>query len=113
MKYLITGLGNIGKEYENTRHNLGFYVLDALAEASNIVFSDKRYGFVSEFKYKSRNLILLKPSTYVNRSGNAVRYYLRKEKLDIAKLLVIVDDVALPFGTIRLRKKGGAGGHNG
>jgi peptidyl-tRNA hydrolase, PTH1 family len=113
MKYLITGLGNIGQEYENTRHNVGFYVLDAFVEASNTVFMDKRYGFVSEVKYKSRNLILLKPSTYVNRSGNAVRYYLNKEKLDISKLLVIVDDVALPFGTIRIRKKGGAGGHNG
>lgn len=113
MKYLITGLGNIGLEYENTRHNVGFYVLDAFAKASNTVFIDKRYGFVSELKHKSRNLILLKPSTYVNRSGNAVRYYLKKEKLDISKLLVIVDDVALPFGTIRLRKKGGAGGHNG
>lgn len=113
MKYLITGLGNIGLEYENTRHNVGFYVLDAFAKASNTVFMDKRYGFVSELKHKSRNLILLKPSTYVNRSGNAVRYYLKKEKLDISKLLVIVDDVALPFGTIRLRKKGGAGGHNG
>lgn len=113
MKYLITGLGNIGLEYENTRHNVGFYVLDAFAKASNTVFMDKRYGFVSELKHKSRNLILLKPSTYVNRSVNAVRYYLKKEKLDISKLLVIVDDVALPFGTIRLRKKGGAGGHNG
>jgi PTH1 family peptidyl-tRNA hydrolase len=113
MKFLITGLGNIGSEYENTRHNLGFFALDALAKASNLVFADRRYGAIAEYRYKARNLILLKPSTFVNRSGNAVRFYLRKEKIDVSKMLVIVDDVALPFGTIRIRAKGGAGGHNG
>ena len=113
MKYLITGLGNIGDEYADTRHNIGFKVLDALAGASNVVFSDKRYGFVTEFKYKSRIFVLLKPSTYVNLSGNAVNYWLKKEKIPLDKLLVVTDDIALPFGTLRLRPKGGDGGHNG
>jgi len=113
LKYLITGLGNIGDEYADTRHNIGFKVLDALAGASNVVFSDKRYGFVTEFKFKSRIFVLLKPSTYVNLSGNAVNYWLKKEKIPLDKLLVVTDDIALPFGTIRLRPKGGDGGHNG
>jgi len=113
MKYLIAGLGNIGPEYKNTRHNIGFQILDALAEASNISFNDKRYGFVAEYKYKARTFILLKPSTYVNLSGRAVNYWLKKEKIPLENLLVLVDDLALPFGTIRLRAKGGAGGHNG
>ncbi len=113
MKYLIAGLGNIGAEYSNTRHNIGFITLDAFAKASGVVFEDKRYGFVSETKYKARTLILLKPSTYMNRSGMAIQYYLNKEKLDVDKLLVVVDDIALPFGTIRIKPKGGAGGHNG
>lgn len=113
MKYLIAGLGNIGPEYKNTRHNIGFQILDALAEASNISFSDKRYGFVSEYKYKSRTFVLLKPTTYMNLSGRAVNYWLQKEKIPIEKLLVLVDDLALPYGTIRLRAKGGPGGHNG
>ncbi|VAW21841.1 Peptidyl-tRNA hydrolase [hydrothermal vent metagenome] len=113
MKYLIAGLGNIGKEYENTRHNIGFKILDALADASNIIFKDKRYGFVAEYKFKARNFILLKPTTYMNLSGRAVNYWLQKEKIPIDKLLVLVDDIALPFGTIRVRAKGGAGGHNG
>uniref|UniRef100_UPI003217716F aminoacyl-tRNA hydrolase n=1 Tax=uncultured Draconibacterium sp. TaxID=1573823 RepID=UPI003217716F len=113
MKYLIAGLGNIGPEYKNTRHNIGFQILDALAEASNISFNDKRYGFVAEYKYKSRTLILLKPTTYMNLSGRAVNYWLQKEKIDIKNMLVLVDDLALPFGTLRVRAKGGAGGHNG
>lgn len=113
MKYLITGLGNIGPDYVNTRHNIGFDVLDALAEASNISFNDKRYGYIAELKYKSRILILLKPSTYVNRSGLAINYWLKKEKIPVEKLLVIADDLALPFGSLRLRPKGGDGGHNG
>lgn len=113
MKYLIAGLGNIGPEYKNTRHNIGFQILDALAGASNISFSDKRYGFVTEYKYKSRTFVLLKPTTYMNLSGRAVNYWLQKEKIPFAKLLVLVDDIALPFGTIRLRAKGGPGGHNG
>ena len=113
MKYLIAGLGNIGPEYKNTRHNIGFQILDALAEASNIGFSDKRYGFVSVYKYKARIFILLKPTTYMNLSGRAVNYWMQKEGIGIENVLVLVDDLALPFGTIRLRAKGSDGGHNG
>jgi peptidyl-tRNA hydrolase, PTH1 family len=113
VKYLIAGLGNIGPEYKNTRHNIGFQILDALAGASNISFSDKRYGFIAEYKYKARTFILLKPTTYMNLSGRAVAYWLQKEDIEISNLLVLVDDLALPFGTIRVRAKGGAGGHNG
>lgn len=113
MKYLIAGLGNIGAEYANTRHNIGFNVLDALAQASNAVFSSKRYGFVAEVKHKGRIYILLKPSTYMNLSGKAVLYWLNAEKIPIENLLVIVDDIALPLGTLRLRLKGNDGGHNG
>lgn len=113
MKYLVAGLGNIGPEYKNTRHNIGFQILDALAGASNISFNDKRYGFVSEYKYKARTFVLLKPTTYMNLSGRAVNFWLQKENIPIENLLVLVDDLALPFGTIRLRAKGGAGGHNG
>ncbi len=106
-------MGNIGPEYQNTRHNIGFSILDAFAEASNISFEDKRYGFVSEYKFKGRTFVLLKPSTYMNNSGNAVRFWLKKTNLLSENLLVIVDDIALPFGTIRIRPKGGDGGHNG
>lgn len=113
MKYLIAGLGNIGPEYKNTRHNIGFQILDALAEASNISFNDKRYGFVAEYKFKGRTFILLKPTTFMNLSGRAVNYWLQKEKIDFKNLLVLVDDLALPFGSLRVRAKGGAGGHNG
>ncbi len=113
MKYLIVGLGNMGDEYENTRHNIGFMVLDAMAIASNTSFSDKRYGFVAIVKHKGRTFILLKPSTYMNLSGNAVRYWLNKEKIPVENMLVIVDDIALPFGSFRMRPKGGDGGHNG
>ena len=113
MKYLIAGLGNIGPEYAHTRHNIGFDILDALAGASNISFKDKRYGFVAEMKYRARSYWLLKPSTYVNLSGNAVRYWLKKLKLTEENLLVVVDDIALPFGVLRLRAKGGDAGHNG
>lgn len=113
MKYLIVGLGNPGSEYENTRHNIGFKILDALTDASNIVFSDKRYGFVAEYKFKARTFILLKPTTYMNLSGRAVNYWLQKEKIPFENLLVLTDDLALPFGTLRLRAKGGDAGHNG
>jgi peptidyl-tRNA hydrolase, PTH1 family len=113
VKYLIAGLGNIGAEYKNTRHNIGFQILDALAGASNISFNDKRYGFVAEYKFKARTFILLKPTTYMNLSGRAVAYWLQKENIELSNLLVLVDDLALPFGTIRVRAKGGAGGHNG
>jgi len=113
MKYLIVGLGNIGSEYHNTRHNIGFRILDALAKASNIVFEDRRYGAVSELKVKGKTLVLLKPSTYMNLSGNAIRYWLQAEKIPVENLLVIVDDLALPFGSIRLKGKGSDAGHNG
>lgn len=112
-KFLIVGLGNIGDEYANTRHNTGFMVLDAFAKASNIVFEDKRYGFVAHASIKGRQLTLLKPSTFMNLSGNAVRYWLNKENIPVENMLVIVDDVALPLGSFRLRKSGSAGGHNG
>lgn len=113
MKYLIVGLGNIGNEYENTRHNIGFNVLDAFAKASNTVFTDRRYGAVAEVKVKGRTLVLLKPSTYMNLSGNAVRYWLQQEKIPVENMLIIVDDISLPFGTLRLRPKGSDAGHNG
>lgn len=113
MKYLIVGLGNIGPEYENTRHNIGFKILDALAKASNVVFSDKRYGFVAKTRIKNKSLVLLKPSTFMNLSGNAVRYWLQKENIPIDNLLVVVDDLALPFGLLRLKAKGSDAGHNG
>jgi len=113
MKYLVAGLGNIGKEYAHTRHNIGFDILDALAGASNISFKDKRHGFVTEMKYRARTFVLLKPSTFMNLSGNAVRYWLKKEKLPVENLLVVVDDIALPFGTLRLRARGGDAEHNG
>jgi PTH1 family peptidyl-tRNA hydrolase len=113
LKYLVAGLGNIGEEYKNTRHNVGFMVLDAAAVASGISFADRRYGFVAEMKHKNATIIMLKPSTLMNRSGNAVRYWMNKEKIELKNLLVITDDLAIPTGSIRLRAKGGHGGHNG
>jgi PTH1 family peptidyl-tRNA hydrolase len=113
MKYLIVGLGNIGDEYSDTRHNIGFTVLDAMAKVSNTSFNDKRYGFVCTVKYKGRDLVLLKPSTFMNLSGNAVRYWMFKENIPAENLLVIVDDIALPLGSFRMRPKGSDGGHNG
>ena len=113
MKYLIAGLGNIGREYEYTRHNIGFRTLDALAKASNVAFRSDRYGDIAEVRVKGRTLVLLKPSTYMNLSGNAVRYWLQKENIPVEKLLVVVDDLALPFGTLRLKGKGSDAGHNG
>ena len=110
---MICGLGNPGREYEDTRHNTGFMVLDAFAKASNIVFEDKRYGFVTETTVKGRKGILLKPTTFMNLSGNAVRYWLNSEKIDESRLLVISDDVALPLGAFRLKGSGSNGGHNG
>lgn len=112
-KYLICGLGNPGTEYAGTRHNTGFMVLDAFAEASNIHFEDKRYGFVAETSIKGRKVFLLKPTTYMNLSGNAVRYWLNQEKIDQRRLLVVSDDVALPLGAFRLKASGSNGGHNG
>ena len=113
MKYLIVGLGNIGAEYQDTRHNIGFMILDALAGASNIVFTTQRYGAVAQMRVKNQQLLLLKPSTYMNLSGEAVRYWAQHESIDAHHILVVVDDIALPFGTIRMRGRGSDGGHNG
>lgn len=113
MKYLIIGLGNPGKEYSDTRHNIGFKVLDAYAQASDTFFLHERYADVTKVKYKGRILVLVKPMTYMNLSGKAVQYWLKKEKILLENMLIIVDDLALPFGTIRIKKNGGAGGHNG
>ena len=113
MKYLIVGLGNIGPEYEGTRHNIGFRVLDAQSKASNTAFEDRRYGFVAHMRVKNAELVLLKPSTYMNLSGNAVRYWLLQEKIPVENMLVVVDDLSLPLGAIRLRQGGGDAGHNG
>jgi peptidyl-tRNA hydrolase, PTH1 family len=113
MKYLIVGLGNIGKEYEETRHNIGFKILDALTKASNIVFSPQRYGDAATLKHKGRTYILLKPSTFMNLSGNAVRYWMQKENIPVERTLILADDLALPFGKLRIRTSGSDGGHNG
>ena len=113
MKYLIVGLGNIGAEYADTRHNIGFDVLDALAEASNTSFTTARYGAVATLRSKGHTLVLLTPSPYMNLSGKAVRYWMDAGKIPPENLLVVSDDIALPFGTLRLRPKGSAGGHNG
>lgn len=112
-KYLICGLGNPGDEYAQTRHNTGFMVLDAFAKASNIVFEDKRYGFIATTSIKGRKVFLLKPTTFMNLSGNAVRYWLQKENINQKRLLVVSDDVALPLGEFRLKANGSNGGHNG
>lgn len=112
-KFLIVGLGNIGPKYHNTRHNIGFKILDALAKEESLTFETEKLGDLTTYKYKGRTLLLLKPNTYMNLSGKAVRYWLTKEKVPIENLLVITDDINLPFGTIRLKAKGSAGGHNG
>lgn len=113
MKYLIVGLGNIGDKYKDTRHNIGFNILDTLAQSLEIEFSDERYAFRGEFRYKARTFILIKPTTYVNLSGKAVNYWLQKENIPISNLLVIVDDISLPFGSLRLKPEGSGAGHNG
>jgi PTH1 family peptidyl-tRNA hydrolase len=113
MKFLIAGLGNTGMDYHETRHNIGFMVLDALAKASNIVFIDRRYGAIATLPIKGKELLLLKPSTFVNLSGFAVRYYMQKEKIPLENVLIVVDDLSLPFGTLRLKSKGSDAGHNG
>ena len=113
MKYLIIGLGNPGAEYENTRHNIGFKMLDKLASLSNISFSNERLADVAHVKFKGRTLILVKPNTFMNLSGNAVKYWMQKTKLDLENILVVTDDISLPFGIVRMRKKGSDGGHNG
>jgi PTH1 family peptidyl-tRNA hydrolase len=113
MEYLVVGLGNIGAEYASTRHNMGFMVLDAWAQASNVLFKTDRYGQVAEVSYKGRWFVLLKPSTYMNLSGNAVRYWMQQLHLPLENLIVISDDINLPFGTLRMRTGGSSGGHNG
>ncbi|MCF1190117.1 aminoacyl-tRNA hydrolase [Mangrovimonas sp. AS39] len=112
-KFLIVGLGNIGEKYENTRHNIGFKVLDYLASTEDLTFETQKLGDVTTYKLKGRTFILLKPSTYMNLSGKAVQYWLTKEKIPLDNLLVITDDLNLPFGTLRLKTKGSDGGHNG
>ena len=113
MNYLVVGLGNIGAEYANTRHNMGFMVLDAWAQASNISFESGRYGSTATISFKGRKFFLLKPSTYMNLSGKAVRYWMNELKIPVENIIVLSDDLNIPFGTLRLRKNGSAGGHNG
>jgi PTH1 family peptidyl-tRNA hydrolase len=113
MKYLIVGLGNIGAEYDNTRHNIGFQILDELASSSSIFFSTDRYASRAELKHKGRTFVLIKPTTYMNLSGKAVNYWMQQEKIPVDRVLVITDDINLPFGKIRIRRKGSDGGHNG
>lgn len=113
MKYLIVGLGNIGPEYRETRHNIGFMVVDALARLNNTPFVSGRYGSTAAFSIKGQQLLLLKPSTFMNLSGLAVRYWMQEEKIPLENVLIVVDDLALPFGTLRLKGKGSDAGHNG
>jgi PTH1 family peptidyl-tRNA hydrolase len=112
-KYLIVGLGNIGEKYENTRHNIGFKILDNFAKLEDLIFETQKLGDVTTYKLKGRTFIFLKPNTYMNLSGKAVLYWLTKEKIPLDNLLVITDDLNLPFGSIRLKTKGSDGGHNG
>ena len=112
-KFLIVGLGNIGSEYDNTRHNIGFKILDNLASKENITFENKKLGAISQFRFKGRTFILLKPSTYMNLSGKAVKYWMTKENIALENVLIICDDLNISFGTIRVKGKGSAGGHNG
>lgn len=113
MKYLITGLGNIGDEYANTRHNIGFVIADALAQEAEAAFKSDRYASVCRIRYRGKILVIIKPSTFMNLSGKALRYWMDKENISPENSLIITDDIALPTGTLRMRKKGGAGGHNG
>tara|TARA_A100000164_G_scaffold91429_1_gene79063 strand:- start:202 stop:813 length:612 start_codon:yes stop_codon:yes gene_type:complete len=112
-KFLIVGLGNIGIDYALTRHNLGFDVLNYIAKKKELKFTDLRYGAITKFNFKGRVFIFLKPSTYVNKSGDAVKYWMVKEKINLQNLLVICDDLNIPFGSIRIKTKGSDGGHNG
>ena len=113
MKFLIVGLGNIGAKYESTRHNIGFKALDFVAEQSSVFFTEKKYGDISSFKFKGKNIYLLKPNTFMNLSGLAVRYWLTKLKIDVKNLLVVTDDLNLGVGNLRMKKNGSDGGHNG
>ncbi len=112
-KYLIVGLGNVGEKYDHTRHNIGFSILDEIAKQENVIFEPQKLGSIAKFRYKGRLFILLKPATYMNLSGKAVKYWITKEKILLENLLIICDDLNIPFGTIRLKAKGSAGGHNG
>lgn len=112
-KFLIVGLGNIGEEYAETRHNIGFRIVERLAAEAGVKFSSGRYADVAEMKHKGKQLILIKPTTYMNLSGKSVNYWLQAEKIDLENLLVLVDELALPFGKIRIGPKGSDGGHNG
>ncbi len=112
-KFLIVGLGNIGDEFENTRHNIGFTVVDTIAKISNLKFTPDRFASISQYKFKGKTLILVKPSTYMNLSGKAVNYWLQAEKIPKDNLLIITDDLSLPFGSLRMKGKGSDGGHNG
>jgi len=112
-KYLIVGLGNIGAEYDNTRHNIGFKILDKLALKEEVTFENQKLGAIAKFRFKGRTFVLLKPSTYMNLSGKAVKYWQTKEKIGLENTLIICDDLNIPFGTIRLKAKGSDGGHNG
>ncbi len=113
MKYLIVGLGNKGAEYENTRHNIGFKVADKIAETLEVSFNTTNFGWMADGKYKGRRVLVLKPDTYMNLSGNAVRYWMQKENIPLENVLIITDDLALPFGTLRMKGKGSDAGHNG
>jgi len=112
-KFLVVGLGNIGSEYSETRHNIGFKILDSFAKSESLIFEPQKLGAVINYKVKGRSILFLKPSTYMNLSGKAIRYWLEKEKIPLENLLVITDDINLPFGTIRVKTKGSDGGHNG
>ena len=112
-KFLIVGLGNIGDKYQDTRHNIGFKILDSLAEKENVIFETKKLGDISRFRYKGRTFILLKPNTYMNLSGKAVKYWQTIEKIPLENVFVLTDDLNLSFGTIRIKGQGSAGGHNG
>ena len=113
MKYLIVGLGNIGPEYSNTRHNIGFMILDKIAEKMDVNFDISKLAFKAELKYKGRTLVLIKPTTYMNLSGKALNYWMKTENIPLESVLVITDDIAIPYGKLRMRGKGSNGGHNG
>lgn len=113
MKYLVVGLGNKGSEYENTRHNVGFKVVEKIAEQLETSFKTTNFGWMAEGKYKGRKVFLLKPDTYMNLSGHAVKYWMQKENIPMENVLIVTDDLALPFGTLRMKGKGSDAGHNG
>ena len=113
MKYIVAGLGNVGEEYEGTRHNTGFMVVDRLAKSAEARWELSRHAYRTEIKLKGRTIILLKPTTYMNLSGKAIKYWMMQERVELSRLLVVVDDIALPLGELRMKKQGSGGGHNG